>query len=813
LGHDLRHAARLLLRSPGFTALAVCTLALGIAAATAIFSLADAVVLAPLPYEDPASRVMIWNRWVGYDKTWSNPAEARAWKERCPSLADVAHWQVNRVNLTGGGEALRVGAGYVSANTFAVLGARPMLGRGFTTEEDRFGGPKVAVLGHDLWQGRFGGDPAVLGRTVEIDGVPHEVVGVMPTRFALPTDFGEDAAEPTQLWVPRAPEPDELVQFGDHGDYAVARLRPGATAARATRELSAAMAQLTAEGRYDPRERFDAFAVPLADEILGRHRPVIGLVASGALLLLLVACANVASLLLARGAGRRREIALRAAVGASRTRLVRALLVEGLLLGLLAAAVGLPLARATLRALSSTVAAQVPRAATASIDPHAVAFALALAVLTTLVFALAPALHSARPDVAEALREGGARARGGASHRRWRRGIVAAQAALAALLAVGAGLVARSLGALTAIDIGFQPRGVLTARLSVPQARYPEAEDVVRFYRLVLDEVRAVPGVREAGLLRVLPLGESIGDWGIDVEGYDEAVHGRAEADWQVATEGAAETLGERLVRGRFLQRGDDERAPDVAVVNEAMARRYWAGQDPVGRRFRIGPPGRPWVTVVGVVGDVRHNGITSVVKAKFYRPLAQYHRSRGGGATRDMALVLKADGDPLALAGAVHAVVQRADPAVPVSRVRTMTDVVDASIAGPRLASLVLGLFAGVALSLCAVGVYGVLAFGVAERRQEIAVRLALGAAPSAVSAHVLGEGLLWVGTGLGAGLVAAAVLSRLLGRLLYSVRPLDPVTYAAVALALAAVAFVAGLVPAFRATRTHPAAALREE
>jgi putative ABC transport system permease protein len=812
LGHDLRHAARLLVRSPGFAFLAAGTLALGIAAGTAIFSLADAVVLAPLPYEDPASRVMIWNRWIGFDKTWSNPAEARAWKERCPSLADVAHWQVNRVSLTGEGEALRVGVGYVSASTFSVLGARPLLGRVFTAEEDRFGGPRVVVLGHDLWQGRFAGDTGVVGRTVEIDGVPHEVVGVMPPRFALPTDFGEDAAEPTQLWAPRAPEPDELVQFGNHGDYAAARLRPGATAARATRELSATMAQLTAEGRYDPRQRFDAFAVPLADEILGPHRPVVGLVACGALLLLLVACANVASLLLARGAGRRRELALRAAVGASRARLVRALLVEGLLLGLLAAALGLPLARATLRALSSTVVAQVPRAVAASIDSRAAAFALALAVLTTLVFALAPALHAARPEIAEALREGGARARGGVSHRRWRRGIVVAQAALAALLAVAAGLVARSLGALTRIDLGFQPRGVLTARLSVPQARYPEAEDVVRFYRRVLDEVRAVPGVRQAGLIRVLPLGESIGDWGIAVEGYDETVNGRAQADWQVATEDAAETLGERLVRGRFLQRADDETAPDVAVVNEAMSRRYWAGQDPIGRRFRIGPPGRPSVTVVGVVGDVRHNGITGVVKAKFYRPLAQFHRSRGG-ATRDMALVLKADGDPLALAGQVHAVVRRVDGAVPVSRVRTMTDVVNASIAGPRLASLVLGLFAGVALSLCAVGVYGVLAYGVAERRQEIAVRLALGAAPSAVSGHVLGEGLLWVGAGLAAGLVAAAVLSRFLGSMLYSVRPLDPGTYAAVALGLAGVALAAGLVPALRATRTDPAAALREE
>jgi len=415
-----------------------------------------------------------------------------------------------------------------------------------------------------------------------------------------------------------------------------------------------------------------------------------------------------------------------------------------------------------------------------------------VAVLTTLVFALAPALQAARPDLAETLREGGQRSKGGASHRRWRRGIVVAQAALAALLAVGAGLMVRSLGALTRIDIGFEPRGVLTARLNLPAARYADPLDVVRFYRRVVEEARGIPGVRHAGLLRVLPLGESIGDFGIDVEGFDETANGPAQADWQVATDGTAEALGERLVRGRFLRRGDDETAPDVGLVNEAMARRYWGDQDPIGRRFRVDSQQRPWVTVVGIVGDVRHNR---------------------GGATRDMALVLAADGDPLALAGSVLATVRRLDPEVPVSRLRTMKEVVDSSIATPRLASLVLSLFAGVAFALCAVGVYGVLAYGVAERRQEIAVSLALGARPSHVSRLVLGEGLAAVGAGLGVGLAAAALLTRFLGGLLHGVKPADPATYAGVASGLVTVALLAGLVPALRATRTDPAVALRQE
>jgi putative ABC transport system permease protein len=811
--HELRHALRLLRRAPGFTALAVGTLALGIAASTAIFSLADAVVFAPLPYEDPATRVMVWNRWRGFDKTWVNPAEMRAYGERCPSLAAVASWSIDRQNLTGDGEAARVGVALISANGFAVLGARPLLGRGIAPEEDRAGGPHVAVLGHALWQGRFGGDPRVVGKGIELDGVPHEVIGVMPAGFALPTDFTEDAAEPTQVYVPRAPDEDDLTQFGNHGDYGAARLAPGASVARASEELRAATQKLTAEGRYDTRVHHEAFAVSLPDEILGPHRPAVAVTAGAAILLLLIACANVASLLLARGAVRQRELALRAAVGGGRARLVGLQLVEGLVLALLAAGIGLPLAGATLKLLGATVTANVPRAAAASVDPRAVVFAVLLAAATTLVFALVPALSGSKLDVSAALREGGHRSAGGASHRRWRLGVVVAQAAFAALLAVGAVLMAKTLGALTHIDIGFEPKGVLTERLSLPASAYPTAPDVIRFYRSLLDETRALPGVKSAGLLRSLPLGESIGDWGIDVEGYDEQALGSASADWQVASDGASETLGERLAGGRFLAREDDENAPDVAVINEAMARKYWSGQDPVGRRFRIGPPPRPLVEVVGVVGDVRHNGITGVVKAKFYRPYSQFHRSRGGNPTRDLALVVKADGDPLALAGPIREVVRRLDPAVPVSRVRTLDAVVAGSIVAQRLASLVLALFAVLAVVLCAVGVYGVLAMGVAERRQEIGVRLALGARAANVSGLVLAEGLAAVGCGLAIGLVAAAVLSRFLVTLLQDVRPLDPVSYLLVALGLAAVAVVAGLVPAMRAARTDPAIALRNQ
>jgi putative ABC transport system permease protein len=807
--HQLRHALRFLRGAPGFTALAVGTLALGIAASTAIFSLADAVVLAPLPYRDPGRRVMVWNRWRGFDKTWVNPAEMRAYAARCPSLAAVASWTIDRQNLTGGGEAARVTVARISASGFEVLGARTLVGRGFTPEEDRAGGPRLAVLGHALWQGRFGGDPAVVGAGIELDGAPYEVIGVMPAGFALPTDFTEDAADPAQLYVPRAPDEEDLTQFGNHGDYGAAVLAPGASVAQATEELRAATKQLTAEGRYDPGIDQRAFAVALPDEILGPHRPAVAATAGAAVLLLLIACANVASLLLGRAAGRQRELALRAAVGGGRARLVGLQLAESLLLALLSAGIGLPLAGAALKALGATVTASVPRAAHAAIDPRAVGFAVLLAAATTLVFGLLPAASSARLDVAGALREG-PRTAGGSSHRRWRLGVVMAQAGFAALLAVGAVLMAKTLSTLTHVDIGFEPKGVLSARVSLPQGSYPGPVDVIRFYRSLLDETRALPGVQSAGLLRSLPLGESIGDWGIRIEGEDT---GRryTTADWQVASDGAAETLGERLLRGRLLSKEDDESAADVAVINEAMARRYWPGREAVGRRFRDGSRTR-WVTVVGVVGDVRHNGITSVVKPKFYRPYTQFHRSRGG-PTRDMALVVKTQGDPLALAAGIREIVHRLDPAVPVSRVRTLDAVVAGSIVAPRLASLVLGLFAVLSVLLCAVGVYGVLAMGVAERRQELGVRLALGARAASVSALVLREGLTAVGLGLAMGLAGAALVSRLLVSLLHGVRPLDPASYLAVAVGLAAIALLAGLQPAWRATRTDPATALRSQ
>ena len=812
LKQDIIGGIRGLLKSPGFAAAALITLALGIGATSAIFSVVKAVLVTPLPYAEPDRRVQIFTRWISFDKTWLATAEVVDFRNMSKTMSAIAAWGTGEQNLTGDGEPVRVGVGFVTANTLDVLGARPMLGRMFTADEDRPNGPQLAVLGYPLWQSRYNGDQSVIGRTLMINDVPVEVIGVMPEGFRLPTDFTDDAAEPTQLWRPQ--QIDEQNLDRNHGLFGAAVLAPGQTAASASDELRAIAARLTEQGAYPAAMKFTAFAVPLDEEIRGGVRPAMWLLTGAVGFLLLISCANVANLLLVRGDARLREMAVRTAIGAAPDRLVRQLLTESVVLAVLGAVLGLGLAAAGLRVLMTLDPTSLPPLAPVRLDLAVVLFTLALGVVTTLVFGLAPALRTLQSNLVDSLREGNQQSTVGGARQRLRGLLVVAEVALAVVLVIGAGLMIRSLAALGQIDLGFNPQRMLTMQLSLPAARYDTPEKVVGFYRQLIERVRSVPGAQSAGVVRALPLASSIGDYGLDVEGFEETPGHNAKGDWQVVSDGAFEAMGTRLSRGRWFAGSDTTATPLVAVVNETLARTYWKDSNAVvGGRIRVGNMKNPWVTVVGIVADERHNGVTGIVKEKFYIPHAQWHVVTGGGVVRSAYIVVRTTGDPLAIAGAVRSEVRTLDANLPVSNLRPMTAVVSTALATSRLTGFLMGAFAVIALTLAAVGIYGVLAYLVARRTHEIGIRLAMGADRSQVVRLVLKQALALTGSGIVAGLVAAFALSRAMQGLLYQVAPNDPVTFALVPVALVIVALAASAIPAFRATRVSPLVALRSE
>jgi predicted permease len=810
---DVQFALRGLKRSPGFAAAAILTLALGMGATTAIFSVIRSVLLSPLPYAQPERRVMVWSRWRDFEKTWVATGEVADYRRFVPSLQSVAAWEIDQANLTGGGDPVRVGVAAVTGNTFETLGSRPLLGRGFNEAEDAPGGAPVIVLGYGVWQNRFGGDPDVVDKVVELDGVARRVVGVMPRGFALPTDFTEDAAEPTQVFVPAQIDFSQN-EHGSHGYYAAAALAPGATARRATAELLAVTARSTAQGIYPGEMRFEAFAVPVEEEIRGGARRALWLVFGAVGFLMLMACANVANLLLARAEGRQREISVRAAIGAGKARLTRQLLTESLVLAAAGGLLGLTLAWAGVRIIAAKGAAGLPALAPIGVHPPMLLFAAALTLLTTFLFGFAPAVQTLRLNLSESLRDGASNSSAGRRRQSLRAVLAGVQMALAVLLLLGAGLMLRTLDALMHIDLGFQPEHVLTLQMRPPEASYAKPEAVVAFYRALLERVRGLPGVRAAGLVRSLPLAASIGDWGLDVEGFVESPGHNAKGDWQVVSDGAFEALGERLVRGRTLRPSDTAEALPVALVNETLARTYWPGQDPIGKRIRMGSrETRPWMTVVGLVKDERHNGVTATIKEKFFVPYAQFPTARDGDAARGMTLVVRAGGDPMRLVNPIRAEVHRLDPRLPIANVRAMRDVVDASMATPRLTGSLLSIFAGLALVLASIGVAGVLAYLVSRRRREIGIRMALGASRANVLGLVLRRGLVYAGAGILAGVAAALFLTRLMEGLLFGVAPRDPATFLTVSGLLLFIAGVASLIPALRAARVDPLEALRAD
>jgi putative ABC transport system permease protein len=807
---DARFGVRTLLRNPGFAAIAILTLALGIGANAAIFSVVNAVLLRPLPWAEPNRAVMIWSRWTAFDKTWVATGEVVDYRKRSRTLSAVAAWSDGQLNLTGEGEPERVAFGAVTANVFSTLGVNPLIGRTFTEAEDVPNGPNVVVLGFGLWNRRYAADPTIVGRSVTISGEPFQVLGVMPPDFVLPTDFQKP--QPSQLWIPLGMDP-ASTDHGSHGLYAAGRLVPGATVEQAASEMSGIAKAMTSEGLYSPQMQFDTVVLSLTDEVVGDVRRSVWLLVAAVGFLLLIACANVANLLLARAEARHREIAVRSALGAGSWRVLRQMLTESLVLSIFSAVVGLVFAYAGIKFLAWWNPANIPRVAGVALDGRVLLFTAAVALLTSVIFSIVPATRTLRKDLTDSLKDGGQNASTGGARQRFRNALVVAEMALAVVLLVGAGLTLRSLWSLQRVPLGFDPSGVLTMRLALPAASYPQPENVVQFFRQLNERLRQLPGVRAAGAARALPLGSTIGDFGLRVDGYVPPPGSGAKGDWQVATDGYLEAMRERVVRGRDFMESDTSDSQLVALVNEEMVRRYWNGRDPIGGRLRVGGSDeRPWVTVVGVVADVKHNGITGVVKEKFYVPHTQWHKSLGN-PIRGMTLVIRTDIDPARLTSQVRQTIKTMDPNLPIADVRTMNDVVGATLSTPRFTGVLLTAFAVLALTLSAIGIYGVLSYLVSRRTREIGIRVAIGARRADVIRLIMRSGLLLALTGVLVGLGLAAWTAQFLRGLLHGVSALDPATFGVVAVVLTIVATIASLVPALRAMRVDPVIALKAE
>jgi len=811
---DLRFATRTLLRNRGFTLIAVLTLALGIGANTAIFSVLRGILLKPLPYQAPDRAVMLWSHWKGWDQTWVSGPEVADYARQTQIFTGVAAFDNSPVTLTGRSEPERVQSGLVAANFFDVIGAKPLLGRTFLPEEDVPNGPQLVLLGEAVWRRSFGADPGIIGQTIQLNASPFTVIGVMPAAFRLPVDFSVE--EPTQIYTPlQLGVPDENIR-GSHGLLAVARLRPELDLAGAQALLDQAVARMKQDhpDNYDPE--FGVSLVTVEDQILGRIRPALLVLLGAVALVLLIACGNVANLLLARGEARQREIAIRAAMGARRSRMIRQLLTESVLLSLAGGLFGMVFAWWGVEALPAINPSSLPRAESIHIDLAVLGFTLLLSIATGILFGLAPAWQMVR-EVQPTLRDNTRNVTAGNRGRRFRRILIGVEVALAVVLVTGAGLLLRSFARLSSVEPGFDARGVLTMRLSLPAVTYPTRTSVHSFYDRLFDRLKTLPGVEVVGAVAGLPLASTRGDWGVTVEGYVPPIGDRGNpADMQVASADYFRAMGIPLKGGRFLTSSDREGTPPVIIINEAMARRYWAGRDPVGKRMILRAEGdSAWRTVVGVVGDVHHRGLTQAPRPEMYLPDMQlfYTAPDSVVGARAMTITLRVRGNPDIYAGPVRRVLAETDAGLAVSEVRSLADVVSRSIAAPRFTAALLGVFAALALALAAVGIYGVVSFVVAQRTAELGIRVALGASAADVLRLVVGQGMRPVLIGLTAGLLAALALGRLLNGFLYNVAETDPGTYAAVTLVLAAVAALACYLPARRASRVDPMVALRAE
>jgi predicted permease len=813
---DLRHAARMLLKNPGFAAAAVLCLALGIGATTGIFSVVNAVLLRPLGYKQPDRLVRVYTEFPtfpngGLHRFWTSAPEFLDLRRDLKSWESIDAWINSGSNIAGIAQPARVTASFVSGGMLNSLGVSPMMGRLITPADDDPTAPVVADISYGLWKSVFGSDPHVVGRQTLLDGQKCTIIGVMPRGFEFPP--GE--VDPPQVWSPIQLNPARPGDRGSHNYYLLGLLKPGLTPAQAQAEIEAYVTASTemhksANEHYFNAKRHTIVSFPLQGEVVSGVRPALLMLLAAVGFVLLIACVNVANLLLARAEARRLEIAIRSAVGADIARLARQFVTEGLLLSGCGALLGLIFAYAGMRVIQLTNAGAIPRAAEIGIDAYVLLFAVAAALLTGILFGLAPIVPLVMQDLQDSLKDTVGSATGTAAAQGFRRALVAGELALALVLLIACGLMVRGFWKLQQVNTGVNAQNVITMSVALPQTSYSKNEMIDSFWSRLEERVTRLPGVQSAAIASGLPPMRPPNMNDTHIEGFVRREGGPIEnVDYyQIVSKDYFQTMGVRLMDGRLFDARDAAGAPDVIIINQTMAHTFYGNQSPIGRRIQPGMSG-PYCTVIGVVEDVKNAGIDRPTGTELYLP---YNQKPGSG-TSNAYVVLRGKSDPSSLAGAVRGEVQAIDPTIPVAEVRLMEDVLASAQSRPRFLTLLLTLFSSIALIIATVGIYGVISYSVARRSKEFGLRIALGAQPMNILGLVLKQGVLLTVIGVVVGVASALVLTRLMTSLLFAVKPTDAITYVGVSALLAAVALFASYIPARRATQVDPIKALRYE